>query len=140
MHTRQLLALEELFFPEQVVRANSEHDPAGVKNGTRVNIRFRIHRLDDREARWGAGLEVTVDEAASDNPPYWFSLDLYAIFRWLGETAQPLDEVWLQQQIHPVLEGAVRERLLDLTSRAPWGRFLLDVSVLQAQHSQQQGE
>jgi uncharacterized membrane protein len=29
-----------------------------------------------------------------------------------------------------VVVGAIRERLADLTSRAPWGRFLMGVVVL----------
>lgn len=117
--------LLELFFPVQEVRANAEHDPSKNREGTQLVISLKLSLVDKANARYGALLEVASNSDTSDNPPYFFKLHAYAVFA-LNETASSAEaEEKLKFTAQNVLMGAARERLLDLTSRAPWGRFML---------------
>jgi hypothetical protein len=117
--------LEELFFPVQEVRANPEYDPNGNLSDTQVDRSINVWALDEAADRYGVTLEIAIDKETSVNPPYFFALHAYATMR-----ADPrLDAATRQSSVRAdgqtILLGAARERLLDLTARGPWGRFLL---------------
>lgn len=120
------LQLEELFFPLQEVRANPEHNPADERFGTNVDQMLHIHEIDVAEGRFGISLELNSNEETSVNPPYFFRLHAYAIVTVSPQIDPATQQSILQTNGQLILVGAARERLLDLTSRAPWGRFLLN--------------
>lgn len=125
MQDQPPLQLEELFFPVQEVRANAAHSPQGEMHGTTIKQAFDLLVLDASTNGYGLLLDISSDDDKSVNPPYQFRLQAYARF----VVAQTVDPVTAQAMVQAngalVLVGALRERLLELTSRAPWGRFLL---------------
>ena len=119
------LQLEDLFFPIQEVRANPEHDIKGAPVHTHINQAVHVHTLDAGAGRFGVQITLSTAPDQSVNPPYFFTLDGFAVV----VVDQQLDPVTAQALVHAngqmIVLGAMRERLLDLTSRAPWGRFML---------------
>lgn len=117
--------LDEVFFPVQEVRANPEHDPSGPPTDTQVNQSVDAWAIDEAAGLYNVTLEISTDRETSVNPPYFFVLQAFAAMR-----ADPrLDAETRQSMVHAhgqsILVGAARERLLDLSARGPWGRFLL---------------
>lgn len=126
------LRLDELFFPLQEVRANPEHDPSGNRFGTQINHSTEATPIEGAPGTYGVSLNIESNRESSDNPPYLFALHAYAII-YIDPQIDPATQhaiALTNGQI--ILVGAVRERLLDLTSRAPWGRFLLAAIPLSA--------
>lgn len=119
------IRLEELFFPVQEVRANPSHNPNGNRRGTAISHSVSSQLIDEKENVFGVELELSTDVERSDNPPYFFELHAYG----LVAIDPQLDPASARSLAHTngqlMLVGAARERLLDLTSRAPWGRFVL---------------
>jgi hypothetical protein len=67
----------------------------------------------------------------SVNAPYHFVIEAYAIVAMDGSIGdEAADRAAANGVGMQVVVGAIRERLADLTSRAPWGRFLMGVVVL----------
>jgi len=127
------LQLDEVFFPVQEVRANPEHDPTGDRTGTRIKHVFNVQLVEGQPGVWGAELLIECDRDESLNPPYFFNLQAFAMVR----VDQQLDLATAQSlattTCFSVLIGATRERLLELTSRAPWGRFMMGIVQLVSQ-------
>ena len=125
------LQLEEIFFPVQEVQANPEHDLTGDRAGTKILNAFNVQQIEGQLGVWGAELIIECDRENSVNPPYFFKVQAYAMVR-----ADPSLDMAGAQAIttttcFSVLVGSARERLMDLTSRAPWGRFMMGVVQLQ---------
>ncbi len=130
-NVQPLLQLEDIFFPIQEVRAVAEHDPAGELRGTQINQTIEFQVLDVAQQRYGVVLEISIDEEKSVNPPYNFKLQAFASF-YVESSLDPVSaQALLQTNGVMILIGAVRERLLELTSRAPWGRFMLNTIPVQ---------
>lgn len=125
------LQLEDIFFPIQEVRALAEHDPQGELRGTHILQTIEFQELDLATGRYGVVLEMAMDEEKSLNPPYSFRLQAFASFVINPEIDPVSAQALVQANGVMILVGAMRERLLELTSRAPWGRFLLNTQPIQ---------
>lgn len=124
------LQLDEVFFPVQEVRANPEHDPTGDRTGTRIKQVFNVQPIEGQVGLWGAELLIECDRDQSLNPPYFFNLQTFAMVRLDQQFDQATALSLVTTTCFSVLVGAARERLLELTSRAPWGRFMMGVVQL----------
>lgn len=119
------LQLDELFFPVQEVRANPDHDPSGERGGTVLKQSYEVRPIGGSPGVFGGELVIECDRDQSRNPPYLFMLQAYMIVRVDDRLAPPDAQALAASTCFSMLVGAARERLLDLTSRAPWGRFML---------------
>lgn len=124
------LRLEELFFPVQEVRANPEYDPQGERIGTNLKHSFNTQPVEGQPGLYGVEMLIECDRETSSNPPYFFQLQVYALFRAEGNIDPTAMQGLIVSTGFSVLVGAARERLLDLTSRAPWGRFTMGIFQL----------
>jgi len=129
------LRLEELFFPVQEVRANPEHDLQGERSGTNLKHSFGIQPIEGQPGLFGVDLVLECDRDTSKNPPYFFQLQVFALLR----TETP-NEAMVASAAFSVVVGAARERLLELTARAPWGRFMMQFMQLVPQAVPQPAE
>lgn len=121
--------LENLFFPHQEVRANNGHQAQGSRDGSQVTFEHGMEKIAGRENAFGLQLVVRLDEEKSVNPPYFFTIAAYGVFAVNPDNELSEDKIQelLMSTGMPVLVGAVRERLADLTARAPWGVFNLNI-------------
>ena len=120
------LLIENLFFPTIEVRTLDKHDVNGDRSGTQLHYNQALQKLDG-ENRYGVVVSVRTDDEKSINPPYRFMLEAYAIFTVSnGGTDELAISNFILDNGTPLVIGAIRERLADLTARSPWGRFLIN--------------
>ncbi len=120
--------LEELYFPVQELRALPGHDAAGERQGTNITLSQGVKPVDDAGRAYWYTLSVVSNDATSVNAPYGFHVEAAALFRCTAATPNSPDLVpVLLALAQPVVLGAVRERIAEMSSRAPWGRFLVNL-------------
>lgn len=129
--TNPLLQLEQYFFPHQEVRANPSYDPSGNRSGTHTAAKFNISRVEDRPNVVIVECILSLDESTSENPIYFFKLHVFGLFVAPDETPQDVMAGSAATMAIPMLIGAARERLAELTARAPWGPLLLGTIPIQ---------
>jgi hypothetical protein len=124
------LQLEELFFPLQNVQANPEHDQQGERAGTLLQITQQVAKIEGQPGKYALIVAVRSDNENSKNAPYVFVIEGYAVITVSGALDEATQPALVQTTGFPILVGAIRERLAELTSRAPWGRFLMNAVAL----------
>ena len=126
--------LVDLFFPVQEVAALPTYDVAGDRAGTQLHFDHALEKLPKAEGQkptFAIRVKVESKDAESVNAPYHFVIEAYGIVRMdssVGDDAADSSAATVLGL--QVVIGAIRERLADLTSRAPWGRFLMNVVML----------
>jgi hypothetical protein len=125
------LQLEDLLYPLQEVRTNQGHDPNGDRAGTQLQYGQQVQKMEGQPGRYALMASVRTDNAASKNAPYTFAVEAYAVFNVTGAADEAAEQQALLANGFPLLMGAIREHLAQLTVRAPWGRFLINTIPLQ---------
>jgi hypothetical protein len=120
------LQLEELLFPLQEVRSNQSHDPAGDRAGTQLDFGQQLQKMEDQPGRYVLMVSVKTNNETSKNAPYQFSIEAYAVLNVKGAADAAAEQAVITANGFPMIMGAIRERIAQLTSRAPWGRFLVN--------------
>jgi preprotein translocase subunit SecB len=120
------LQLEELLFPLQEVRSNQGHSPAGDRAGTQLEFGQQLQKMEDQPGRYVLMVSVKTNNETSKNAPYQFSIEAYAVLNVTGAADEAAEQAMITANGFPMIMGAIRERLAQLTSRAPWGRFLVN--------------
>lgn len=126
MENTPQLQLEELLFPLQEVRSNQGHDPAGDRAGTQLEFGQQLQKMEDQPGRYVLMVSVKTNNETSKNPPYQFAIEAYAVLNVTGAADQAAEQAVITSNGFPMIMGAIRERIAHLTSRAPWGRFLVN--------------
>lgn len=126
MENTPQLQLEELLFPLQEVRSNQSHDPQGDRAGTQLEFGQQLQKMEDQPGRYVLMVSVKTNNETSKNPPYQFSIEAYAVLNVKGAADQAAEQAMITANGFPMIMGAIRERLAQLTARAPWGRFLVN--------------
>lgn len=124
-----MVRLSRYFFPVQYVRANPEFDPNGVKNKANNSIHFSFSKVPNKENDYGVEATIKLDEDTSENPPYFFELLVVGFFSIVttADSNNENPEEILKTTAPQILIGATRERLIELTSRGPWGPHLINI-------------
>jgi hypothetical protein len=126
-----LIQFEDIFFPVLEMRTNTKHDPKGDRAGTQLLFNHQLTKLGGGEGRYGLAAALASDNQKSVNPPYQFTVEVYAIIIVKDST---LDAEAEAKQVVAnglsVLMGNMRERVAELTARGPWGRFLINPTPL----------
>jgi hypothetical protein len=121
------LLIDQLLFPIVEVRTNGKHDQQGNLSGTQLKYGHQVQKLDNQPGKYALILQVRSDNDTSVNPPYDFVIEAYAIFVVTGGTDEgDANTLLVLHNGLPIVMGAIRERIADVTSRAPWGRFLIN--------------
>jgi hypothetical protein len=120
--------LEELYFPVQELRALPSHDATGERQGTNTTLSQGVKPVDDAGQAYWFTLAVVSNDATSVNAPYSFRMEAAALFRCTDATLNSSEIARMLTAVaQPVVLGAVRERIAEMSSRAPWGRYLVDL-------------
>jgi hypothetical protein len=124
------LRFEDLMFPVLEMRTNVKHDANGERAGTQLLINQQLQKIEG-DKRYGFAVSVSSDNQASVNPPYSFLVEAYAIIHAVDSTLDAETEAkQLQANGLSLMMGAIRERVSEMTARAPWGRFLINPTPL----------
>lgn len=125
------LQLERYFFPHQEVIANPEHNPAGVHDGSKVTSLMGTAPIVGRPNAYVVEVTLSLDEGASVNPPYFFTLHAFSIWTTADGTDPEATPAVVATTGVSILIGAIREHLATLTARGPWGPFIFGPIQLQ---------
>lgn len=130
MADKPTLRLETYFFPHQEVRANPDYDPNGNRSGSQVSLAIKHGRIEGRENAIACELMAQLDKDASENPPYFFRVDAFAIVAVdSGALDSQIEQAAVDAGVR-ILVGAVREHLASMTGRGPWGPFFWGIVML----------
>jgi hypothetical protein len=125
------LRFEDLMFPILEMRTNVKHDAKGERAGTQLLVDQQLQKLEGPEKRYGFAVSVSSDNTASVNAPYAFMVEAYAMIHVSGSTLDAEAEAkQVQANALSIIMGAIRERVAEMTARAPWGRFLINPTPL----------
>jgi preprotein translocase subunit SecB len=124
------LMLEDLLFPLMEIRTNDKHDAKGDRSGTQLQYGQQLEKMDSGTNRFGLMISVRTDNEKSVNQPYFFSIEAYAVFTVNNASDEASAQKLIAENGTSIVIGAIRERLADLTARAPWGRFLINTILL----------
>ena len=124
------LQLEELFFPLQEVQANPAHNQQGERAGTQLHFTQQVAKIEGQPSKYALSVTVRSDNENSKNAPYTFVIEGYAVISVHGKLDAATEPALVLTTTFPIVVGAIRERLAELTSRAPWGRFLMNMIAL----------
>lgn len=130
MENAPQLLLEDLLFPILEMRTNPQHDVQGDRAGTQLQYGQQMQKLEGSANRYGLMVSVRTDNEASKNPPYAFLVESYAILVVNNPGTDEEVQKLVQENGLSMVLGAVRERIAELTARAPWGRFLINTVSL----------
>jgi hypothetical protein len=126
-----ILLIEELLYPVMEVRTQSNHNAQGDRAGTQLKFGRHLQPATNQPGKYALAVSIGSDDETSRNPPYKFLIEAYAIVSISGT---PLEgeaaEKFILQNGLPMLVGAMRDRLAELTARSPWGRFLINALPL----------
>ena len=145
------LQIKNYYFPHQSVTANPNHDANGRKDGNLLKLNVNVTPIEGRIGSFAITVTLSLDEEASENPLYFFDIQAFGIFNQASnlpaEVARQLAALPVEEKQRlaaktggNILIGAIRERLADLTCRAPWGIFILDYSPVVFQASPPVGQ
>ena len=120
--------LEELYFPVQELRALPGHDANGNRQGTNITLSKAVQPVADAGQAYWFTLTVISNDATSVNAAYSFRVEAAALFRCTEAMLTSADRMRALEAVAlPVVLGAVRERIAEMSSRAPWGRYLVNL-------------
>lgn len=126
------LQLRQYFFTQIECNANPDYDPTGNTMGSKVDCKFAVNPVDGQADALGIELVAWLDAETSENSPYTFKISAYGVLNIAPGT--PLEAAMQLAHLSgaQILVGAAREEIARITSRGPWGAFMLPIIPLLA--------
>lgn len=123
---------ESTVFPEIAISAN-----ANFKQGSTVHVvdepidsQISARPIPNEKNKFAAELRVKLDARDSESIPYSFNIVCLTIFTVEESVPEEHRESFALMAAHTIAFPAVRELILSLTARQPWGQFSIGVSIL----------
>ena len=125
------LEVESLFFPSVSFQARPYENPRSYPVPERVSVKPLASCLSEDGMRWNVVLHVKSErigevEEIQENR---FDFDLVAVgrFAWKGNPEEDRDRIAKVVSVSgaSILYSSLRDMLLTLTARGPWGPYLL---------------
>lgn len=131
------ITLEQVLFVRSVVVAIPEHqpDPQGLRLQEGLANHINISPIEGQPGRFNVTMRTVINPEMKKESPYFIDMECMAILT-ADDTLTP-DEALRGVTItgHSVVYGAIREAVLWLTGRQPYGPLSLGLSVLRPQES-----
>lgn len=131
------ITLEQVLFVRSTVIAIPEHQPSadGLRLHEGLHNQINITPLEGQPGRFNVSMHTVINPEMKKESPYFIDMECFAILT-ADETLTP-DEALRGVTItgHSVVYGAIREAVLWLTGRQPYGPLSLGLSVLRPQES-----
>jgi preprotein translocase subunit SecB len=128
------ISLTQIFFTRSVVLSIPGHQPKegrGLKSLPENTI--NLQAVEDSPNHYMVTMRTTINKESDTVDPYFIDMECVGLF-----TASPdLEENEAKRGVtitaHSVLYGAIREAILWLTGRQPYGPLTLGLSILKQQ-------
>lgn len=125
------LELEVLFFPKVVFQTRPHENPDLLPVPELVSVTPRANCISEDGFTWNVALHVKSERPKKDDGigENLFDFDLLAVgrFVWKGQPEEDQEEIAKIVSISgaSILYSSLRDTLLSLTARGPWGPYLL---------------
>ena len=131
------ITLEQVLFVRSVVVAIPEYQPdpqaLGLQEGPTNHI--NISPIDGQPGRFSATMRTTINPEMKKTSPYFIDMECTAILI-ANDSLTPEDALrGVTMTGHSVVYGAIREAVLWMTGRQPYGPLSLGLSVLKTQEA-----
>jgi hypothetical protein len=127
------ISLDKIFFTKMHVEAIAEFKGLDKNKLTHTpENKLHVSTLDESGRKFSVSMSTTFNKEKDSKDPYCIEIECIGIFS--ADTTLTLTEAIRHIQItaHSVLYGAIRESVLWITGRQPYGPFQLGLSILQA--------
>lgn len=125
------ITLHNLLFVRSTVVAIQAHIPdEGTVASPENNI--AINRVEGQPGHYNASMRTVINPGMEPNSPYFIDMECIAIFVADDTLSEEEARRGVTITAHNVLFGAIRESVLWLTSRQPFGPLMLGLSVLKS--------
>lgn len=121
------LQLKKYFFTQIECNANPDYDLAGNTMGSKIDCNFAVNLVDGQDDAFGIEFSAWLDIDASENPPYTFKISAFGVFNIAPNTPLEVATQFAHVTGAQILVGATREEIARITSRGPWGAFMLPI-------------
>lgn len=123
---------ESTVFPEIFIFANPNFKQSANINVVNEPIDSQISArpIPNEKNKFAAELRVKLDARNSESIPYSFNIVCLTIFTVEDVVPEDQRDGFALQAAHIIAFPAVRELILSLTARQPWGQFSIGVSIL----------
>ena len=125
------LEVEVLFFPNVSFQTQPHEDPESLPVPERVSVSPLATCLSEDGMRWNVVLQVKSERVGEEEVirENRFDFDLVAVgrFAWKGNPEEDRDKIAKIVSVSgaSILYSSLRDMLLTLTARGPWGPYLL---------------
>ncbi|MCU0808394.1 MAG: hypothetical protein MUC53_10810 [Candidatus Contendobacter sp.] len=122
-------------FPEITILANPDFKPDGPQHLVDANLNSALstQAIEGEDNQFFSELRVKLEPDSKANVPYYFDI-LCLLTLTIGPEVPKEHRLSLANQAaHTIAFPAVRELILNLTARQPWGQFFIGLSVLTPQ-------
>jgi len=123
--------IEGTSFPEIIVLANPEYKQVNSQRiNTPLDSFLALQEIKDSPNRYSGELRVKLDTEKHPQSPYHIEIVCLVILSLSDDIPEQLRHDWATRAAHSIAFPAVRELVLTLTSRQPWGQFNIGLSSL----------
>jgi len=125
------LEVEVLFFPNVSFQTQPHDDPESLPVPERVSVSPLASCLSEDGMRWNVVLHVKSERTGEGEEirenRFDFDLVAFGRFAWKGNPEEERDKIAKVVSISgaSILYSSLRDMLLTLTARGPWGPYLL---------------
>lgn len=123
------LQLERYFFTRTVANANPGFDPVAAGNAgdvdRDVDVQVHLFRNDADPHEYQLTLAIVPVQVGDASPPYELEVEVIGFFTVNPSFERPDIDRLVQVNGASLLYSAAREYVMTVTSRGPWGPFLL---------------
>lgn len=124
------ISLQEVMFVRSSVIAIQGHQPGEVRSSASPTNNIEVTAVDGRPGHYSAVMRTIINPNMETSSPYFVDMECLALLSVDG-TLSPEEALrGVTITAHSVLYGAIRESVAWLTSRQPFGRLMLGLSVL----------
>lgn len=120
------IRLKKYFFPIVDIRANIKHKPDEDKN-ILFDIESATVKLDEKGNNYQLVIDIKISEEDSENIPYAGQIQAVGFFSLDNTISKEESKNLLHDQGIGNLYAAIREFILMITGRGPWGPLGLPI-------------
>lgn len=124
-------SFEPHFFPLIRLEANPRYIGSDTPSEVSINSKLTVNLIPNSTTRFFCEQRVDVARKTSPDSPYYIDIACMVFITIGEEVLEEERQPAVARLAHMLLFPAIRELVLNLTARQPWGAFSIGISNLQ---------
>lgn len=125
------IEVEQYFFPQVHVTANPAYNnPDSTPVDAEIESDIDVKAIEGNDGSYVAELRVMLDADDGETLPYSIDVVCLCFMKVEGPHAEDEKKLAAAELGHRVMFPAIRELVLTITARQPWGQFSIGFSAL----------